>query len=233
MKVRIFIKENLQQNALVTLSKEHYHYLAKVLRLKTGDKIFIFNQNEGEFEGIIFEKQIRILHLIKSPQDFLPSKNIKLVFSIPKKDACHDILYNCTGAGANEFFPITTKHSVVHGFNLERAEKICTEAAEQSERISVPKINPPQSLEKFLSLISKDSKLIFCDEKIKGSSNNLGNINKKDEIFILIGPEGGFSSNEREKILALSNTIRVSLGENILTAETACVCACFLINMTI
>ena len=106
------------------------------------------------------------------------------------------------------------------------------EASEQSNRISVPEINNlPELLKNFLSTISKNGSLIFCD--INSNQNNLKNILSKNNdgpICILIGPEGDFSENERKMIIDLNQTYPISLAKNILKAETAALSAITIVN---
>ena len=113
---------------------------------------------------------------------------------------------------------------MVREINIERAEKIVTEASEQSNRISVPKILKIQNLENFLKSFPDNGHLVFCD--INCESSNLKNIlSKKDPICILIGPEGDFSENERQLIANHKKTVSISLAKNLLRAETAAIVA--------
>ena len=233
MKVRLYIKANLHLNSLIELTDESKrNYINNVLKLKTGFKVFIFNETDGEFEGtILVEKKstfIKIIKHIKQPEKQENTK-INLVFANIKNNLVSDVLNSCTQIGVSEFFPITTKHTTNHHFNLERGGKIIEEAVEQSKRIIVPKIHKIQTFSNVLKNIQQDDTIIFCDEKSSSTELEiLTKIKNTKAIFIFIGPEGGFSDEERE-VLKLKNAITVSLGKFILRAETASICATFLV----
>ena len=108
---------------------------------------------------------------------------------------------------------------------------IIIESSEQSNRISVPEINKPESLKNFLSQFPKKASLIFCD--INSTENSLKNILKKnieEPVCVLIGPEGDFSENERKNIIDLNQTHSITLAKNILKAETAALSAITIVN---
>ena len=121
------------------------------------------------------------------------------------------------------------KRSVVREINIKRAENIITEACEQSNRITVPKIQELQSLEKFVKNFPKDGKIIFCD--INSESKDLKNkLPKKKPICILVGPEGDFSEEERQLIINNKNVTSITLAKNILRAETAAIASTTILN---
>ena len=113
--------------------------------------------------------------------------------------------------------------------NIKRAERIITEACEQSNRITVPKILDLQKLIDFIKTFPEDGKIVFCD--INSNSNDLKNkLPKKNPICILIGPEGDFSEEERQFIINNKNVISISLAKNILRAETAAIASTTILN---
>ena len=126
-------------------------------------------------------------------------------------------------------FPYYAKEVLVREINIERAKKIITEACEQSNRITVPKIEELQSLDKFVKNFPNDGKIIFCD--INSDTKDLKNkLPKKKPICILIGPEGDFSEEEREFIINNKNVISITLAKNILRAETAAIASTTILN---
>ena len=130
-----------------------------------------------------------------------------------------------------KFIPILSDRTIVREVNIERIKKIIVEASEQSNRISVPEINKPDSLKIFLSIFPKNGCLIFCD--INSNQNNLKNIFEKKvdgPVCILIGPEGDFSENERKMIINHNQTYSISLAKNILKSETAALSAITIVN---
>lgn len=237
MKIRLFINEKLFEGVVLTPSNHQIHYLKTVLRLETGRSIFVFNQIDGEFEGVIFYNKnslaIKVIKYIRKENE--EKLKIHLAFANLKKDPFAEVLDKGTQVGVYAFCPITTQHSNVYSFSNERAEKIIIESAEQSERISIPKFFDLQKFEKLLTQIKTTDTVIFCDEKAdaKYSATALFLEQKAIEgnVYLFIGPEGGFDEKERHILSSLPNSIKVSLGKNILRAETASICISFLLNL--
>jgi 16S rRNA (uracil1498-N3)-methyltransferase len=232
MKIRLYFKELISEGMALTLPKDESHYIKNVMKCQNGDAIFLFNEKCGEFEGkVIIEGKsvsVKIIKASKLPEE--PANfNLFLVFSLVKNSAVSEILDKTTQIGISGFFPITTKHSVVHHFSKERAEKIIIEACEQSERISAPFIKEVASFEKFISANANET-IVFCDETLEFSKENILTERLSGDVYLMIGPEGGFSESERGAISSLQNVKRISLGKNILRAETASICASFLLN---
>jgi 16S rRNA (uracil1498-N3)-methyltransferase len=234
MKIRIYALNSINIGDDFELSEEKSHYIKNVLRLKTGDKINIFNERDGEFEGIILvEKKsclVKPIKFVREDESFRKAK-VNLVFANIKNNLVADVLNSCTQIGVDAFFPIITKHTTNAHFSLERGRKIIEEASEQCERIAPPILHPISSFKQLLEKLSPDAFLLFCDEKANFKLNKIKQINAK-EFYIFIGPEGGFCEEERE-LLIEKGTNRVSLGKFILRAETASICASFLTSFLV
>ena len=158
-------------------------------------------------------------------------KNIWLAFSPIKQNPMNFVIQKGTELGIQKFIPILAERSIVRKINIERIKKIIVESSEQSNRISIPEINKPESLNNFLSSFPKNAFLIFWD--INSNQKNLKNILEKNfdgPVCILIGPEGDFSEKERKSILGLKQTYSISLAKNILKAETAALSAISIVN---
>jgi len=230
--IRLYFSGDIQSDLLSRLTKEQTHYVKDVMRLKIGDKFSIFN-TQGEWNVVIesYEKNITKIKIMEKVRDKDNEKNIWLAFSLIKQNPLNFIIQKGTELGVQRFIPILSERTVVREINIERIKKITVEASEQSNRISVPKINKPELLKKFLSQFPKNGSLIFCD--INSKKNSLKNILEKnidDPICILIGPEGDFSENERKMIIDLNQTYSISLAKNILKAETAALSAITIVN---
>lgn len=229
MKVRLYISNSINIGSECELNEEKSHYLKSVLRLKTGDKIFIFNEEDGEFEAVLLlEKKFSSVKAVKFiKKDEADNKfKINLVFANIKNNLVADILNSCTQVGVDEFFPIITKHTTNQHFSLERGMKIVEEATEQCGRMKLPKVNSISTFKELLGKMSPNTFLLFCDEKADFSFNQISKIEAK-EVCIFIGPEGGFCDAEREELIKLGAS-KISLGKFILRAETASLCASFL-----
>jgi len=225
-KARLFYPKELKSGIISKLSETQSHYIKNVMRLKPGDKISLFNSSNGEWDASILahDKDSTEFKVEKLSRPQEKDNNLWLAFSPIKKNPQDMMLQKTTELGIQKFIPLLCERSVVREINLERAEKIVTEASEQSNRISVPEILKIQNLENFLKNFPDNGHLIFCD--INCDSSNLKNIlSKKSPVCILIGPEGDFSESERQSIVDHKKTISVSLAKNILRAETAAIAA--------
>ena len=230
--IRLYFSGKIQSNLSSHLTKEQTHYLRDVMRLKTGDKLSIFN-TQGEWNAIIesYEKNETKIKIMEKVRDKNNEKNIWLAFSPIKQNPLNFVIQKGTELGVQKFIPILSERTVVREINIERVKKIIIESSEQSNRISVPEINKPELLKNFLSQFPKNGSLIFCD--INSNQNSLKNILTRSvdgPICILIGPEGDFSENERKMIIDLNQTHSISLAKNILKVETAALSAITIVN---
>ena len=230
--VRLYFPDKIQSDLSSHLPKEQTHYVKDVMRLKIGDKLSIFN-TLGEWNALIesYEKNGAKIKIMGKVRDKDNEKNIWLAFSPIKQNPFNFVIQKGTELGVQKFIPILSERTIVKKINLERVKKIIVEASEQSNRISIPEINKPESLKIFLSDFPKNGCLIFCD--INSDQSNLKNIlEKKIEgpTCILIGPEGDFAEKERKEIIDLNQTYPISLAKNILKAETAALSAITIVN---
>ena len=225
--IRIFYPEKLSINLENNLDKSQSYYLLKVMRIKRGDTISVFNKS-GEWKSIITETIKSIVYFKVTEQ--LRQKEIEqemwLAFSPIKSNYFNFMIQKATELGVTKFLPIISERTIVRKINNERLNKIIIESCEQSNRINVPSIEKSQSLEKFLSH-NLDINLIFGDLNTK---------NKKIKFYnskpncLLIGPEGDYSSNEIKKILNYKGSQSIKLSNNILRSETAVISALSVIN---
>ena len=231
-KIRLYFPGKIQSDLSSQLTNDQTHYLKDVMRLKIGDKLSIFN-NLGEWNALVesYEKNEARIKIMEKVRDRDNQKNIWLAFSPIKQNSLNFVIQKGTELGIHKFIPILSERTIVREVNIERVKKIIVEASEQSNRISIPEINKPVTLNLFLSTFPKDGLLVFCD--ISSNQNNLKNIlakNIDDPVCILIGPEGDFSENERKMIIDLNQTYPISLAKNILKAETAALSAITIVN---
>ena len=230
-KARLFYSDKLKTGTISRLSEKQSHYTKNVMRLKAGDKISLFNSQDGEWDAKILDqgKIFTEFKVEKLSRPLSNEKDIWLAFSPIKKVPQDLMIQKTTELGIQKFIPLLCKRSVVREINIKRAEKIITEACEQSNRITVPKIKELQSLDEFVKNFPKDGKIVFCD--INSDTKDLKNkLPKKKPICILIGPEGDFSEEERESIINNKNVISITLAKNILRAETAAIASTTILN---
>jgi len=218
--IRLFFSESLSINLSSKLDKSQSHYLSKVMRVNTGEKFSLFNQN-GEWEAKIDKiiKGIVEFSISKKIRSNTNEKEIWLAFAPIKLNYLNLMIQKATELGVTKFIPILTERTIVRKINEKRVNKIIIEASEQSNRLKVPQLEEIIKLDDFLKFNQKTN-IIFGD---LNTNNNKLNIKSTEPLCILIGPEGDFTTQEREKILKLKNIIPLKINENILRSETAAI----------
>ena len=219
MTQRFFIGEKLEGREDFSLSKEIQHQLKNVLRSKSGEKIILFDGSGydfiSEFDG---KGGAKIIERALNRSE--PDRKIFLFQSLLKKDKMEWVFGKGAEVGIAEFFPIISERSIKKDFNKERGEKIIKEAAEQSGRSILPKINEILDFKKALKYVH--------EARISGV---IADINSKKHIFetlkdqamaLFVGPEGGWAEEEISEAKE-SGFKAVNLGRTMLRAETAAI----------
>ena len=229
--IRLFSTKSLSINFLDKLDKSQSHYLSKVMRIKENEFFSIFNSS-GEWEAKILNisknlVRFKITKQLRKKENF---KELWLAFSPIKSNYFNFMIQKATELGVTKFLPVILDRTIIRKINKERLEKIIIEATEQSNRIQIPKIEDPQSLNSFLNKYDVD--LIFTDINSNNPKLNLKKLSKKP-VCILVGPEGDFSESEREEILSYKGVQAIKISDNILRSETAVISAISIINYAI
>ena len=229
-KIRLFYPEKLEENKELKIADEDFHYLVNVMRCEIGSQINLFNENDGEYECKITDKNKKNLELkVLNRKEHKEITNFfDLAFCSPKSHKLDTLIQKCTELGVNSFIPIISDHTVNRKINIDRLTKIAKEAIEQSNQIRIPEIQEPISFSDFLET-SSDNQIFFADINTSNKIKDL-KIEKKINSKILIGPEGDFSVKEIKQIKSMKNCISFSLGEKILRSETAAIAALTLFN---
>jgi len=229
--IRLFFSETLSANMNGKLDKSQSHYINKVMRIKENEVFSLFNSS-GEWEAKILSisKSIVEFNVTKQLRQKEISKELWLAFSPIKSNYFNFMIQKATELGVTKFLPIIFDRTIVRKINKDRLERVIIEAAEQSNRINVPSIEEPQSLEGFLSNEKID--LIFTDLNSKNKKIDLEKLTS-NPTCVLIGPEGDFSEEEREQILASKGVQPIKINENILRSETAVISALSIVNYAI
>jgi 16S rRNA (uracil1498-N3)-methyltransferase len=213
------------------LDKSQSHYVNKVMRVKENEVFSLFNSS-GEWEAKILSisKNIVEFNITKQLRQKETTKELWLAFSPIKSNYFNFMIQKATELGVTKFLPIVFDRTIVRKINKERLEKVIIEAAEQSNRINVPSIEEPQSLNSFL----KNSKidLIFTDLNTSNTKIDLNQLTS-NPTCVIIGPEGDFSEVERQEILKFNGVQAIKINENILRSETAVISAISIINYVI
>ena len=227
--IRLFFSASLSTDMTDKLDQSQSYYLNKVMRVKENEFFSLFNSN-GEWEAKVLSISKSIIEF-KIIKQLRQKENIKkelwLAFSPIKSNYQNFMIQKATELGVTKFLPIIFDRTVVRKINKERLEKIIIEASEQSNRINLPKIEEPQSLNNFLETNSID--LILTD--LNSNNNKIDKSKLTDKpVCIIIGPEGDFSEDERQEILAFKGVQPIKINENILRSETAVISAISIIN---
>ncbi|MGU3493533.1 16S rRNA (uracil(1498)-N(3))-methyltransferase [Xanthobacteraceae bacterium A53D] len=230
---RLFIREDLQQDAVFSLPSEQAHYVANVIRLPVGGAILLFNGRDGEWrarrvEGAKKEVRVAVGERTRSQ----PAASALTYAFAPLKHARLDyVVQKAVEMGAGVLAPVLTQHTQVSRVNSERMEANAVEAAEQCGILSIPEVRAPQGLAAFLAARPEGDALVFCDEAapVADPIRALAAIGRRP-VTVLIGPEGGFSADERTLLMRQSDVHVIALGPRVLRADTAGVAALALVQ---
>jgi len=224
--VRLYVTAPLGPDATVALDAGQAHYVTNVMRLEVGAALGVFNGRDGEWSATLAEaaKKKAALRIgeRRRAQDRLPE--LTLAFAPPKGPRLATIVEKATELGATALVPVITARSVVRGVDPARLRAVAIEAAEQCGRLSVPAIAEAAPLAKFVSAWPADRRLIFCDESGGGAPlAQMALLAPGEPVGILIGPEGGFSDDERAAVRRTPGVLAASLGPRILRVDTAAI----------
>ena len=221
---RLFVEQALSDGLVLTLDGAPANYLGNVLRLGPGAEVKLFDDRTGEWLARIEEAgrkrvTLAVTRRLRSREDV---PDLWLVFAPVKRAPLDWMIEKATELGVARLVPVVTQRTVVDRVNLDRLRAISIEAAEQCDRTALPGLAEPVKLEKLLKEWPAERALLFADEE---GGEPLQEAAKPGPAAILIGPEGGFTAEERETIRALPFARAVALGPRILRAETAALAA--------
>ena len=238
--IRLFVPQPLAQGAAVAVGPDQAHYLAKVMRLPPGAAVLVFNGADGEWRATLAEAGRRgallAVEARTRPQAYPP--DLDLVVALVKRGRLETIVEKGAELGARRVRLVTTRRTNADHTRLDRLQAIATEAAEQTGRLDVPQVCAPTPLDRLLDGWDAPRRLAFCDEAGDAPDQPWGgeagrahpalaalSAQPDGPWALLIGPEGGFAPQERERLRALSFVTPVTLGPRILRADTAAISA--------
>ncbi|MEO6247647.1 MAG: 16S rRNA (uracil(1498)-N(3))-methyltransferase [Sphingomicrobium sp.] len=221
---RLFVRTMLAEGATVELDAGQANYLGNVMRLREGAELLLFDGVSGEWLGRVAEvgKRRMTLSIGGRVREVEQVPDLWLAFAPVKRGPVEWLVEKATELGVARLLPVMTKRTVVERLRLDRLEAIAIEAAEQCGRTLLPEIADPVSLETLLAEHDSSRALYFADET--GGEPIHGSV-VAGPAMILVGPEGGFTPDERAAILAKPNGRAITLGPRILRAETAALAA--------
>ena len=235
-KTRLYFDKKISPNIMIYIKEKQHHFLKNVLRIKVKDSINIFDGVTGEWlsEVISINRDNVVLQIKKKISEIKEETDLWLIFAPIKLFRMNITVQKATELGVSQFIPCITQNTNQKKINMKNLYMNIVEAAEQSERLTLPKLNETIDLNSLLRDFPKDRGLLFCNENDKKLPNIFNALQIQSSSFkkwaVLVGPEGGFSEAEIQKILSISSTIPVSLGKRILRSDTATTAALFAIQ---
>ncbi len=233
---RLFVDTPLAAGAVAEPSRAQAHYLMHVLRLKAGETVLVFNGRDGEWRAIFNKAGRKSCRLVVDEQTRAQPEapDLQLLFAPLKQARLDYMVQKAVEMGAGRLVPVVTQFTQVARINGERMRANAIEAAEQCGLLSLPEIAPLARLETILAGRDAGRRLIFCDEAAAVADPVAALRALPDgPLAVLIGPEGGFSTEERTRLLDLPQVTAISLGPRILRADTAAVAALAVVQATI
>lgn len=234
-KIRLYVDHPLGKGQSVALTREQAHYLFGVMRLSTGREVALFNGADGEWLSTVAEAGKRGGTLICKQQS-LPQQNpsdLWLLFAPVKKARTDFIVEKAVEMGVSRLCPVQTEFTNSERIRQDRLQAHAVEAAEQCGAVFVPPVDGLKRLDQVLSGWPEERRILFCDEAQTGQAADLRGEDQGAAWAILVGPEGGFSNAERERLLGMPQSSAISLGPRILRADTAAVAALTLWQSTL
>lgn len=226
---RLFVEAALSPAASLALTQAQAHYLGTVLRLAVGEAVAVFNGRDGAWRATVAEidrkRGVLVVERQTRPQSD-ESSGPWLLFAPLKKTTTDFVVEKATELGASALWPVQTARTNAGRVNEDRVRLNALEAAEQCERLTVPQVHPLTPLERVLEAWPSGRRLFVADESGQGVVPMAQAFAAHPgDAAVLIGPEGGFTKSELDRLRQSSFVSTISLGPRILRAETAALAA--------
>jgi 16S rRNA (uracil1498-N3)-methyltransferase len=220
--IRLHVAEDLRPGERLTLAPGQAHYLGAVMRRGSGDRLRLFNGRDGEHLVTIGELRRERCVVTIGPQLRAQEAepDIWLAFALLKRGPTELIVQKATELGVGTLVPMFTTRTNADRANVSRLQAIAIEAAEQSERLSVPLVHTPRALSAVLSGWPAERRLVACFERNAGEPIARGT---PQPCGLMIGPEGGFTDAELDAVRGHPFVVPATLGPRVLRAETAAI----------
>jgi 16S rRNA (uracil1498-N3)-methyltransferase len=232
---RIYVESSLGPGAEFALSKEQGHYVSNVLRCVPGDALALFNGGDGEFLAYITStaKKSVVVRIEKKSSDVKPPPDIDYLFAPLKHARLDYMVQKATELGARRLRPVITARTIAERVNLDRMRANAIEAAEQCNLVFVPEVLEPEKFATVIGNWQQGRSLVFCDERAKTANPVEALKDLSTPAAVLVGPEGGFTPEERELLLRQSFVTAISLGPRIMRADTVAISALAVVQAAI
>ena len=226
---RLYFKDALERGSFIQLNNDSTHYLSKVLRLRVESQIKLFNNNEGEFLATIISQSstnvtVSIDLQLREPEE--DTLRFHVALAITKGERMDYAIQKSVELGVTSIIPFFSELSEVKIRDENRLEnklrhwkRVAMNACQQCGRLSLPDVEKPKIFQDLITQGIHDTYVLFDASGHK----KLRKIYFKNELYLVFGPEGGFSNSE---LVTAKEKINVaSLGPRILRSETAPVVA--------
>ena len=238
---RLFVDAPLAPAARIALDPDQTNYLVNVLRRRPGTSVLVFNGRDGEWQaGLMAEAKKRFaLAVVEQTRPQPPPGNLHYLFARLKSARLDYMVQKAVEMGASRLQPVLTQHSQAERVNLRRLRANAIEAAEQCGILTLPDLGEPVALATALAAWEPSRLLVFCDEDaevkdplaaLAAAAPHAAPRGSPIPLAVLIGPEGGFTKEERAVVMGLPRVVRLSLGPRTLRADTAAVAALTLVG---
>lgn len=232
-KIRLYLDQPLAAGQALPLGEGQANYLFNVMRLGVDAVVAVFNGRDGEWRAEVAEagKRRGILIARDQTRPHQSPPDLWLVFAPIKKTRLDFLVEKAVELGVGRLVPVQTRFTNAERIRQDRIEAHAIEASEQCEAVNVPPVDELQSLDRLLANWDPARRLFFADER--GGAETIGfHAEHIGPAAILIGPEGGFSAEEKARLRGLDFVRPISLGSRILRAETAALVALSLWHQT-
>jgi len=232
---RLFVDHPLSAGGSVDLDGAQANYLRNVLRLGAGAAVLVFNGREGEWraELQISGRRDARLAVVEKTRAQTARPDLHLCFAPLKQARLDYTVQKAVEMGAGRLQPVLTQHGQVTRLNLDRMRANAIEAAEQCGILDLAEIGEPVPLRSLLGEWDGARRLVFCDEGEEVSPLAALEALAPGPLAVLVGPEGGFSGEERALLRSLPFVSPIGLGPRILRADTAAVAALALVQASL
>lgn len=231
---RLYVPADLSPDAVVPLEPGALNYLLNVLRMDEGARLLVFNGRDGEWEATLRKptRKTAVLVLQRQTRSQEAAGRIRYAFAPLKSARLDYLVQKAVEMGVARLTPVLTQRTQVHRLKDERLQANIVEAAEQCGVLALPALEPEIRLERFLAALPPEEMLVFCDEDADITDPVIALRQRQPlaGITVLVGPEGGFTDEERARALAHPGLLRLSLGPRILRADTAAVAVLALVQ---
>lgn len=233
---RLHVEARLKAGEAVAASTEQVHYLANVLRMRAGSRLLLFNGRDGEWLAALSfpTRKTALLTPIEPTRPQPHASDLHYLFAPLKTGRLDYMVQKAVEMGAGVIRPVLTQNTQSHRINMARMRANAIGAAEQCGVLAIPAVEDPVKLVDALAAWPQERRLFFCDEAAD-THNPLPALRAAGErrFALLVGPEGGFSQDERDLLYVHRQVTAIPLGPRILRADTAAVAAMAVLQATI